>query len=204
MKLSKKQKVWTVLAVIILSVVILFSWLWYRENYTGERTGQVIDALTGEPIEGAVVNYTWHVAGFMENAIGGGGPTVSHETLTDKEGKYHIPSLRIKRSNIFQLSLEPERVLVYKDKYVAYIVDLVSLEMPVLRPLGYPDDRQIYHRKNNIVKLYPWKDGESHDRHLRCIGMRSPERNKLLLNELKPEEERAREENLRKHGGKNE
>lgn len=175
---------------------------WYWQTHTGSRSGQVFDANTGKPIERAVVNYTWHVAGFLENAIGGGGPTVSYETLTDKEGKYYIPNLRVKRKSIAELDLEPEEILVYKDKYAAYKLLRQYKKPPVGWSFGYLDIKQPYREKNNIIKLYPFKEGDSHDRHISWIGMHSPEINKLLLKELKPEEERAHEENLKKHGGK--
>ena len=153
--------------------------------------GQVFDANTGKPIEGAVVSYTWHVAGFLEDAIGGGGKPTTYETLTDKEGKYYIPNLRVKRRNIFQWGLQPEDVLVYKDKYAAYKL-LRQYKKPIVGwSFGYLDIKQPYHEKNNIVKLYPFKEGESHENHLDWIGMHSPERNKLLPKELEPERKRA-------------
>lgn len=186
----------------LLFVVTCLSGVWYSQTHTGSRNGQVLDAITGKPIEGAIVNYSWHVAGFMEDAIGGGGPTVSYETLTDKEGKYKIPNLRVKRSNILQWTMEPEEVLVYKDKYAAYELFWQYKKPPFGRSFGYRDIKQPYREKNNIVKLYQFKDGESHENHLGWIGMHSPERNKLLLKELKPEEERVHQENLKKYRGK--
>jgi hypothetical protein len=179
------------LAIPLIFIVTCFSSIWYSQTHTGSRSGLVLNANTGKPIEGAVVNYTWHVAGFLEDAIGGGGPTVSYETLTDKEGKYYIPNLRVKRSNILQWSLEPEMVLVYKDKYAAYELFRQYKKPPIGRSFGYPDIKQPYHEKNNIAKLYPFKEGGSHENHLDWIGMHSPERNKLLLKELEPERKRA-------------
>jgi len=181
------------LAIPFIFVVTCLSWIWYSQTHTGSRNGQVFDANTGKPIEGAVVNYTWHVAGFLEDAIGGGGPTVSYETLTDKDGKYYIPNLRIKRSNILQLTIEPEMVLVYKDKYAAYELFRQYKKSPVGRSFGYLDIKQPYSKKNNIVKLYPFKEGESHDDHVYHIRTwsQSSSENKLLLNELKKEERRA-------------
>lgn len=172
----------------------------YWQTHTGSRNGQVFDANTGKPIEGAVVNYTWKVAGFMQNAIGGGGPTVSHETLTDKEGKYYIPSFRVKRSNVFQLGLQPEEVLVYKDKYAVYKLLWQYEKAPVGRSFGYQRKNQPYLKKDNVVKLYRFKEGESHDNHVFGIDSwtRSSSENKLLMKELGPEKERAREENLKK------
>lgn len=190
------------LAIPFIFIVTCLSGIWYSQTHTGSRNGQVFDANTGKPIERAVVYYKWHVAGFMEDAIGGGGPTVSYETLTDKEGKYFIPNLRVKRKNIFQWGLQPEDVLVYKDGYAAYKL-LRQYKKPIVGwSFGYLDIKQPYREKDNIVKLYHFKEGESHDRHMSWIGMHSPERNKLLLEELKLEEERKHQENLKKYGGR--
>jgi len=187
-----KKRTRKILIIIAIPVVLCLFWIWYNETHTGSRSGQVFDVNTGKPIEGAVVNYTWHVAGFLEDAIGGGGPTVSYETLTDKEGKYYIPNLRVKRRNIFQWTLQPEEVLVYKDGYAVYVLFRQYKKPPVGRSFGYPDIKQPYRDKNNIVKLYPFKEGESHRDHVHWIEaqIRSTE-NKLLLKELEPERGRA-------------
>lgn len=204
--MAKKKNSITLIIILAFSIFVAFAiglascllHFLYCQTHTGSRNGQVLDANTGKPIEGAVVNYTWKVAGFLEDAIGGGGPTVSYEALTDKEGKYYIPNLRVKRRNILQWTLQPEEVLVYKDKYAVYKLFRQYKKPPIGRSFGYPDIKQPYREKNNIVKLYPFKEGESHDNHVHWIGMRSAERNKLLLKELEPEEERAHEENLKK------
>jgi hypothetical protein len=199
---KKKLKILTILAIPLIFIVFCVSWFWYSQTHTGSRSGQVFDANSGKPIEGAVVNYTWTVSGFLENAIGGGGPTVSYETLTDKNGKYYIPNLRVKRTNILQWTLEPEEVLVYKDKYAVYKLYRQYKKPPEGRSFGYPRKNQPYRKKNNIVKLFPFKEGESHYDHVKFIGIQSAERDKLLLKEIQKEEERAHEENLKKWGQK--
>ena len=168
--------------------------------HTGSRSGQVFDAITNKPIEGAVVKYSWRLTGFLEGAIGGGSKTVSPETLTDKKGKYYILDQRVERDNTLELGLKSDEVIIYKDGYAAYIADLSSIYTPVTKPIGYPDDNQTYSKKNNIVKLYPWKEGESHygqvdfiDAITRCSGQ-----GELLKKELEPERKRAREERLLK------
>ncbi len=201
---KKNLKILIIFAIPLIFIAVGLSWVWYGQTHTGSRSGQVFDAISGKPIEGAVVNYTWTVAGFLEDAIGGGGPTVTHETLTDKDGKYYIPSLRVKRENVFQWTLEPEEVLVYKDKYAAYKLYRQYKKPPEGRSFGYSRKKQNqpYRKKNNIVKLYPFKEGESHDDHVKFIGIQSAERDKLLLKEIQKEEERAHEENLKRWGQK--
>jgi hypothetical protein len=188
-----KKKTRKILIIIAVSAALCLFWIWYNETHTGSRSGQVFDATTDKPIEGAVVNYTWHVAGFMEDAIGGGGPTVSYETLTNKEGKYYIPNLRVKRRNIFQWGLQPEEVLVYKDKYAVYKLLRRYKKPTVGWSFGYLDIKQPYREKNNIVKLYPFKEGESHDDHFYHIMTlsQSSAENTLLMKELEAEKKRA-------------
>jgi hypothetical protein len=125
---------------IVLSIPLIFIagclfWVWYSQTHTGSRSGQVLDANTGKPIEGAVVKYTWRTSGLLEGAMGGGGKPVSYETLADKEGKYYIPNLRVKRESIFETALRPEEVIIYKDGYAVYVADLNLLKSPVIKPM---------------------------------------------------------------------
>jgi hypothetical protein len=189
-----KKKKLKILIIIAIPVTVFLFWIWYSQTHTGSRNGQVFDANTGKPIESAVVDYTWTVAGFLQDAIGGGGPTVVYETLTDKEGKYYIPSQRIKRSKILQWTLQPEDVMVYKDKYAVFKLLREYKKPPFGRSFRYPDIKQPYIEKNNIIKLYPFKEGESHIDHLDWIEMYLPKRNKLLLKELESERKRAEQE----------
>ena len=169
-------------------------------GHTGFRSGQVFDAFTGKPIECAVAHYTWGFNGILEDAecVGVGGHVESFEILTDKDGKYFFPDMTIERQDWWEWGFHPRNVIIYRDGYAAYVVDHPQIDSPVLKPIGYPDDNQIYHDKNNIVKLYPWKDGESHDRHAHWIQSEasySPS-HELLKRELEPEQKRAHEQNL--------
>jgi hypothetical protein len=167
-------------------------------GHTGYRSGQVFDAVTGKPIEGAVSHYTWGFNGILEDAecVGIGGHVESFEILTDKDGKYSFPDMTIERQGWWEWGLHPRNVIIYRNGYAAYIVDLTQIGDPVLKQIGYPDDNQIYHDKNNIVKLYPWKEGESHDRHVHWIediALYSHHR-ELLRRELEPERKFVRDE----------
>jgi hypothetical protein len=187
---------------IVISALVIFGsvgylgYNWYWQTHTGSRSGQVIDAFTGKPIEGAVVKYTWRTFGFLEGAIGGGGAPVSYETLTDKEGKYYIPNQRIRRESFLETAIKPEEVIIYKDGYAVYLADLNLLESPVRKPLGYPNDNQVYSKKNNVAKLYPWKEGESHERHVQWINdiSFSSGIGELLKKEMEPERNRVKHE----------
>lgn len=196
-----------VISAIVIAIVVFggggfLGYNWYWQTHTGSRSGQVVDAVTGKPIEGAVVKYSWEVSIILGGALGSGGgsPTISYETLSDKEGKYYIPNLRIKRKALYEMGMYPEEVLIYKDGYAVYRADLKYFKSPVLKPLGYPNDSQIYRKKDNIVKLYPWKEGESHEQHVKIIdGWTLPSKgNELLLKELKPEKIRVEQERAKK------
>ncbi|MBN2019089.1 MAG: hypothetical protein JW749_02555 [Sedimentisphaerales bacterium] len=180
----------------------LLGYKWYWQTHTGSRSGQVIDAITGKPIEGAVVKYSWKFSMLLGGALGSGSgiPAVSYETLSDKEGKYYIPNLRVKRKALYEMDLYPEEVLIYKDGYAVYRAILKYFKSPILKPLGYPTVEQIYSKKNNIAKLYPWKDGESHEKHLELVDEWTfpSKENELLLKELELEKIRAEQERTEK------
>jgi hypothetical protein len=172
--------------------------------HTGSRSGQVLNAVNSEPIQGAVVCFDWMFGGVFGEGPSGG---KYYETLTDKDGKYYVPNLTINKPNFMYGNLEPEKVLIYKDGYSVYVAEpgnRGSIYPPVTPPIGYPDDKQTYNEKNNIVKLYPWKEGESHDVHIgRIDGVTRSGQGEPLKKELEPERKRAHQENLKKYGGKN-
>lgn len=176
--------------------VILF-WVWYSQTHTGSRSGQVIDAVTGKPIEDAVVKFSWRISWFLQGALGSGDgvPVMSYEILTDKEGKYRIPNLRVKRESLLEIALYPEKVMIYKDGYAVYIV-FDNDAVQVGRSFGYFNEKQPYRKKGNVARLYPWKEGESHDQQVNWInGWTLPSKgNELFLKELEPEKKRAKQE----------
>lgn len=187
-----------IIVVALMAFVVLIGCLfyfWYHQTHTGSCSGRVIDAVTGKPIEGAVVTYSWRYSGFLEEPW-----ATSYETITDKEGKYFIPKQRVKRDTILLGTLQPESVLIYKDNYAVYTLWREYKKPPVGRSFGYPRKNQSYRRKNNLVKLYPWKEGESYYRHIDWIdGVTiSCGKGELLRKELEEERKRAREERLAK------
>jgi hypothetical protein len=175
-------------------------YFWYHDTHTGSFSGRVIDAVTGEQIEGAVVSYNWRLGGFM--GISAESWAASYEILTDKDGKYSIPNQRVRRHTILDGTLEPESVLIYKNNYAVYRLWREYGKPTVGRSWGYRRKDQLYSRKNNLVKLYSWKEGQSHDDHYYSItrspGYRSRS-NLLLEKELQEEEKRARKESLEKY-----
>jgi hypothetical protein len=88
--------------------------------------------------------------------------------------------------------------LIYKDGYAVYVADHANTKSPVIKPFGYSNDNQTYYKKNNIVKLYPWKDGESHIQHVDWVDIESHRRGELLSKELESERKRAEQESAAK------
>ncbi|MHC4647698.1 MAG: carboxypeptidase-like regulatory domain-containing protein [Planctomycetota bacterium] len=189
---KKNIRILVVLA-IVLAVCSYPIYCFYNPKITA-RDGRVVDAITGEPIPGAVVIYDWRFSGFLL-------PSVACARLyagtTDAQGKYFIAAQRIRRHSIFDGGLKPEKVLIYKDGYAAYTLLRRYGKPPKGRSFGYDDKDRIYRKKDNLVRLYPWKEGESHVRHLRSIkavGGWNP----LLLAELDEEQKLKDEELLEK------
>jgi hypothetical protein len=177
-------------------VVIGCCYLMYRvyNPRIGWRSGQVVDAVTGKPIEGAVVSYVWEFGGFME--VVGESLAACYETVTDEEGRYLIPSQRAKRKTLVVGALKPESVIIYKDQYAVYTA-FEYWKSDGCSSFGYPDKDQEYRNKNNLVKLYPWKNSESHQNHVYCIEWsRNYRRSQLLRKELEEEVKRAKEESM--------
>jgi hypothetical protein len=164
---------------------------------TDSCSGRVIDAVTGEPIEGAVVAFIWDVSTFMVE------PDVRfgtlYETTTDKKGKYFIPSQTIKftTQGLFP-RVEPEELIIYKSGYVVYRARNNKV-MPIM--IYLPDLLQKYHKHDNLVKLQPWIDELSHSEHISWVLPKDPQSRKQLqlLPEVIAEEAALAEKDRPKH-----
>ena len=187
---EKKSKI--IVYVLLIAVLAYLAHTLYYAYNTGSRSGRVIDAETGKPIEGAVVNYTCTTVAFMSGGEGGRGRAAFYETVTDKEGKYYVPNQWIKRKIVFFETLEPDGVVVYKDGYAAY--ETYNNEG---KTFGHPKRKQKYCKKNNLVKLPRWQEGESHYRHIQWIATGlNYGRGEEMRKELEEEERRADEEGI--------
>ena len=188
---GKKRKTWIILTAVAVCILGVLFYIWYARNHTGSRSGRVIDAVTGEPIEGAVVAYEWVYTSFF--GITGEMVAARYATTTDKEGRYHVPNQRTRKRRTFLISLKPESVLIYKDSYSVY-----TLRSNYSKPREASNfgERQVYREKDNLVKLSPWQQGWSHRKHLEYIEYADAyyDSLKLLQKELKPERQRADEE----------
>jgi hypothetical protein len=153
----------TKVLIVIILILVGLSWTIGRAFFfyrTGSRSGKVIDAVTGEPIRDAVIYYEWNLrGGLIESTTIFG---ASHETKTNKDGKYYIPNHWI-RKHLFLWSVEPEEVFVYKEGYVWYRVIFGKTQHFMIY---MPDLKLNYRNRRNLVKLQPWIDELSHEEHM--------------------------------------
>ncbi|MHC4648296.1 MAG: carboxypeptidase-like regulatory domain-containing protein [Planctomycetota bacterium] len=164
---------------------------------TGTRSGRVIDGFSREPIAGAVVVCAWSYGEFLAAVEP---RVVSYETITDEEGFYFIPNRRVKIDSILPTGLGQESVLIYKDGYAVYT--LLAEYDKSGKSYGYPNRNQKFRRRNNLVELYPLKNGESYREHITWIidmaCAMGAGTGTLLQEELKPERKRAEAESIGK------
>jgi hypothetical protein len=128
---------------------------------TGDRSGRVVDAVSGQPIEAAVVVYRWETKECVLDCFSR--PAAMYETTTNKDGKYTIPNQLVHIERPATTRLQPEQVFVYKGGYVWYQVS----DKGVQDFLVYlPKLEQAYTQQNNVVKLQPWAGEMSHLEHV--------------------------------------
>jgi hypothetical protein len=162
---TKRRKIGKQLLLFV--IVVVAGWLTFHAYYkynTGLRSGIVIDAETGQPLAGAVVNIRWVTPGLMETAPGR--VAAFCEILTDQYGRYSIPNQHFVDPDSFLFvllqDLDDERVLVYKEYYSAY---QTSRSNKGIYGRTFSGGEQSYTRINNVIKLYPWKENWSHEKH---------------------------------------
>jgi len=132
------------------------------------RTGRVIDAETGKPIDKAVVCYFWPKYTMLGRAGG-----KIYETTTSINGKYFIPPFIIAKMWPF-VDVGHETIVIYKDGYAA-----------CLNGRSFYGDKSESRVVNNIVKLHRWREGvKTHKEHLMFIYFPYGDINDLLDKEL--------------------
>lgn len=151
-----------------------------------EMTGTVVDAETGAPIEGAVVLVEWTVT------KGVPGMTVTEtyeviEVVSDKEGRANI-------SGVFNPSVNPPHVTVYKAGYVAWNDEFIFPDYKKREDFRWQD--------NYVFKLEKFKPEYNYIDHwgfiLDSIHVGAMEKKKLIRDAAKWEEYKASEERKRR------
>ena len=131
----------------------------------GQFDGRVLDASSGKPIAGAIVQASWafEMGRGLTAPAGGAVTTVA----TDNDGRYVIERLDVipsARARIVAVTL-----VVYEHGYIAYRSDRVFDNA-----LGGARARNDFSQHNNDVKLERWTTALSHVKHLRFVGGSGP------------------------------
>jgi hypothetical protein len=191
LNLRKPKSLITILVIVGVLIFLTgyFISLWYYATHTGSRSGRVVDANTGKPIEGSIVDYTWTLSGILgDNSLAFG---AFYETTTNGKGEYYIPSQRIKRRSFISESPKAEMVVIYRRGYGAYEFygPLRDYDRNRAQSFLRPGEYQDYRKKRNLVRLYQWENGASAQQHLEWIynGLSHAPQRTLLHEELESE-----------------
>lgn len=164
-KFLKKNKL-IILSIILLLLVLTSNifgrgWICYHD---GPYKGKVVDAETGEAIDGAVVLGEWP----LEHYGGPAGPIITfcdaQETVTDKNGEFKVP-----RAFCFHIwpftKMGEESFKVFKPGYDSYPPSLPVLKSPVTKEISEAAQKykheyivDIKKGENNLIKLKSAKD----------------------------------------------
>ncbi len=127
----------------------------------GPFDGKVIDAQSGKPIAGAIVQASWafETGQGLTAPAGGAVRTVA----TDNDGRYLVERLTDLPSG--QSRVIGVTVVVYQKGYVAYRSDRIFDNL-----LGGARARTDFAQHNNVAKLDRWSAALSHVKHVRFVG----------------------------------
>ena len=126
------------------------------------KRGQILDALTGRPVEGAVVVALWHryPLGDMTPCLGRTGYDSHAEFITDGDGRYTVPG-KLDLMAPLRCPLQDPQLLIYKGKYGPWRVqnpreiDKGALPIVVLWSLRTVEERLAYMRGEMRHKDFP-------------------------------------------------
>jgi hypothetical protein len=153
----------TITGLLLLGVLIV--WLWGGVGIRGPWKAQVVDAETGQPLEGVVV-LAWWTKNFwligLHGDIGGGD---SQEVVTGKDGQFTIASRRLFTFNPL-IALRGPEFAIFKSSYGEWHFQGYEREV-VKKGLPYEErDTWINHKwgqfegKGVIIELPPLKTQE--------------------------------------------
>ncbi len=119
----------------------------------GPFDGQVVDATTAEPIQGATVVGVWS----YDQGDGLLGPAGSEtfEVKTDQAGRYRLPKAKMRQRGV-TVRLVSFELVAYKRGYVAYRSDAVM----------EGGARADFSLRQNKISLRKWRESDSHAEHL--------------------------------------
>ncbi len=119
----------------------------------GPFDGQIVDATTAEPIQGATVVGVWSYD--QGDGLLGPAGSESVQVRTDQAGRYRIPKapMKIRGTAVRLVSFE---LVAYKRGYVAYRSDAVMKG----------GAREDFTLRQNKIGLRKWRESDSHAEHL--------------------------------------
>ncbi len=170
------------LGVVAMLLVSLFA---IRECGRQLITGQVVDAVTGEPIEGAAVLIDWWEPGPGPPGLAGSHQLEWKETLTDAQGHFTVP----KHSTF--ASAKEFNMAVYKKGYVCWSSQKI-----------FPSNkaREDFSMKNGMkIVLEPFRDEYSKEDHAMFTVHWSPKAPAALYYEVIKSEEQLWGDILRRN-----
>jgi|Deesub1362A_J573_1020465.scaffolds.fasta_scaffold24991_2 hypothetical protein len=114
-----------------IGILIILSVFTTPVRYDGPYKGKVVDAETGEPIEGVVVLGVWYST--MPTPAGEVSKYYdAEETVTDKNGEFEIPG----KGLMFFTRVEPISVIIFKAGYSHYSLTWRELEREMKKERG--------------------------------------------------------------------
>jgi len=144
----------TVVLVIAGIVTLWLIWESYFTGYYRDITVRVVDAETGEPLEGAVLLAQWTTTTFAYESSSSNYKVV--EAVSDKKGEIFVPG-------IHKPGVDDPRIVVYEKGYVAWRGDTI---FP-----GYEERLPPFKwRDGYVFELEHFKPEYSHRDHLSFIS----------------------------------
>ncbi len=134
----------------IFTVVILAAAAFFMLGGYSSMVGTVVDAVTGLPIEGAVVLVEWTVEKGVPGMMVTERVKVT-ESITDKEGKVVL-------SGMSDPSVNPPLIVIYKLGYVAWRSDFIFPD--------YKKRKDFKWGSEYVFGMEGFKKGYSHSRHI--------------------------------------
>jgi hypothetical protein len=136
-------------------------------NAAGRRSARLLDALTGEPVEGAVIVVIWtrHRPGEFVQCWGEEGYQSHAELVTDAEGHFTIP-LKLDLTPPFYCPIQEPKLMIFKAAYGAWALQNRkeathngASPVYIVWPLRTVDERLAYMKGGWWSDHTGWKNG---------------------------------------------
>ena len=160
------KSIWLALITVVLSVLVSSSFGLPSVLWAQTYRGKVVEADTGEPLEGAVFVITWHKKPFITMD----GPQYFHsakEGLTDAKGEFSVDGSPTIDWNPFTYIMERPHIAIFKPGYGPFPVAHV-------REKRLEESEQEMVKGGAIIKLARLKTQEELKRYTSQTGMRIP------------------------------